>query len=67
MRACSVASVVSDSLRPMDNSLPVSSVHFPGKNNGLGCHALFFRIIWYDKFLEAELKSTCIFNFDKYY
>ena len=35
-------SVVSDSLRPMDSSPPGSSVHgdSPGKNTGLGCHAL---------------------------
>ena len=28
---------------PMDCSLPGSSVHadFPGKNTGMGCHALF--------------------------
>ena len=36
-------SVVSNSLRPMDCSLPGSSVHWdsPGKNTGVGCHALF--------------------------
>ena len=35
-------SVVSDSLRPMDCSLPCSSVHgdSPGKNTRVGCHAL---------------------------
>ena len=34
--------VVSDSLQPMDCSLPGSSVHgdSPGKNTGMGCHAL---------------------------
>ena len=35
-------SVVSDSLRPMDCSLPGSSVHgnSPGRNTGVGCHFL---------------------------
>ena len=35
-------SVVSDSLYPMDYSLPGSSVHgdSPGKNTGLGSHSL---------------------------
>ena len=35
-------SVVSDSLQPMDCSPPGSSVHrdSPGKNTGVGCHAL---------------------------
>ena len=34
-------SVMSDSLRPMDCSLPDSSVHAdsPSKNTGVGCHA----------------------------
>ena len=33
---------MSDSLRPMDCSLPGSSVHgdYPGKNTGVGGHAL---------------------------
>ena len=40
--ACSVASVMSNSLDPMDYSLPGSSVHgdSPGKNTGVGCHFL---------------------------
>ena len=35
-------SVLSDSLLPMDCSLPGSSVHAgsPGKNTGVSCHAL---------------------------
>ena len=35
-------SSVSDSLQPMDYNLPGSSVHgdSPGKNTGVGCHAL---------------------------
>ena len=39
-------SVVSKSLWPMDYSSPGSSVHgdSPGKNTGVGCHALFQRI-----------------------
>ena len=39
---CSVASVVSDSLQPMDSSLPGSSAHgdSPGKNTGVDYHAL---------------------------
>ena len=40
--ACSVASVVSSSLRSMDYSLPGSSVWDSlGKNTGVGCYALF--------------------------
>ena len=42
-------SVVSDSLRPpMDCSLPGTSVHgaSPGKNTGVGCHALLQEIFW---------------------
>ena len=37
-----MCSVVSDSLLPMDCSLPGSSVHgdSPGKNTGVVCHAL---------------------------
>ena len=40
-------SVVSDSLQPMDCSLPVSSIHgdSPGKNTGVCCHALL-RVIF---------------------
>ena len=39
-------SVVSDSCDPVDGSTPDSSVHgdFPGKNTGVGCHALLQRI-----------------------
>ena len=33
-------SVMSDSLRLHDCSPPGSSVHFPGKNTGVGCHSL---------------------------
>ena len=43
VHACSVTSVVSNSYDPMDYSLPSSSVHeidSPGKNTGVGCHAL---------------------------
>ena len=32
--------VVSDSLPPLDSSPPGFSVHFSGKNTGVGCHAL---------------------------
>ena len=41
-RACYVASVVSDSLRPRGLYLPGSSVHgdSPGENTGVGDHAL---------------------------
>ena len=39
-------SIVSDSLWPVDCSRPGSSVHgdSPGKNTGVGCHALLHRI-----------------------
>ena len=39
---CSVTSVMSDSLQPHDCNPPGSSVHgdSPGKNTGVGCHAL---------------------------
>ena len=42
VRAYSVTSVMSDSLQSMDCNLPGSSVHgdSPGKNTGVGCHAL---------------------------
>ena len=42
VHACSVALVVSDSLLPADCSPLGSSVHgdSPGKNTGVGCHAL---------------------------
>ena len=45
--ACKVPSVVSDSLWLYDGSLPDSSVHgiFPGKNTGVGCHALLQEIV----------------------
>ena len=42
--ARSVTSVVSDSLTPWDCRPPVSSVHSPGKNTGVCCHALPQRI-----------------------
>ena len=39
-------SVVSYSLRPVDCSLPVFCVwDFPGKNTGVGCHALLQGIL----------------------
>ena len=43
---CLVTSVVFDSLGPMDCSPPGSSVHgeSPGKNSGVGCHALLREI-----------------------
>ena len=42
VRACWVGSVVSNSLHPLDCSPPGSSVprDSPGKNTGVGCHAL---------------------------
>ena len=42
MHMCSVPSVVSNSLWPQGLNLPCSSVHgdSPGKNTGVGCHAL---------------------------
>ena len=45
MKLCAVPgrSVMSDSVPPMDWSLPGSSVHedSPSKNTGVGCQALF--------------------------
>ena len=32
--------VIDNFCNPMDCSTPVSSVHFPGKNTGVGCHFL---------------------------
>ena len=54
---CSVASDVSDSLQPMDSSLPGSSAHgdFPGKNTGVGYRALLQGI-----FLTRGL-NPCLF------
>ena len=51
----SVASVVSDSLHPMDCSPPSSSVHAasPGKNTGMGCH--FFLQIFLTQGLNQRL------------
>ena len=42
MLACSVASVVSDSLRPhgLQPAKLLSPQASPGKNTGVGCHAL---------------------------
>ena len=52
-------SVMSDSLDPMDCSLPGSSVHrdSPGRNTAVGCHFLLQRI-----FLTqgSKVKHTCI-------
>ena len=50
-------SVVSNSLRSMDCSPPGSSVHqdSPGKNTGVGCHALLQGIFPY---LGVELRSS---------
>ena len=67
-------SVVSDSCDPIDYSPPASSVHgdSPGKNTGVGCHALLrdlaslnvinikpYRHLWINKpsFLETSLKK----------
>ncbi|CAI9158808.1 unnamed protein product [Rangifer tarandus platyrhynchus] len=51
-------SVVSDSLDPMDCSLPGSSVHrdSPGRNTGVGCHSLL-----QGTFLTqgSKVKHTC--------
>ena len=43
---CVSCSVMSDSLRPRNCSLPGSPVHgdSPGKNNGVDCHSLLQRI-----------------------
>ena len=40
-------SVVSTLCHPMDYNVPGSSVHgdSPGKNTGMGCHALFLGIV----------------------
>ena len=49
---------MSDSLRPMDYSLPGSSVHGDSlsKNTGVGCHALLQGIIP----TQGELKSLAL-------
>ena len=43
---CAYRSVVSDSFDPMDSSPPDFSVHgdSPGKNTGVGCHALLIHM-----------------------
>ena len=37
---------MSDSLQPMDCNLPLCPWDSPGKNTGVGCHALFQGIFW---------------------
>ena len=59
-------SVVSDSLQPHGNSPPVSSVHgdAPGKNTGVGCHALLQGIFpiqgWNPGFLHHRRILYCL-------